>query len=51
MCATNDKFDVMWQHLELHNNELDIRGARDTDMEFMNYTREKVTSIARIMII
>ena len=35
------------QRLELHNIQLDIRGARDTDIELMNYTREEVISIAR----
>ena len=34
------------QRLELHNIELDIRGARDTDIELMNCTREEVISIA-----
>ena len=34
----------------LQNIERDIRGARDTDIEFMNCTREEITSIARSMI-
>ena len=36
--------------LELQNIELDIRGARETDIEFMNYRREEVILIARSMI-
>ena len=30
------------QRLELHNIELDIRGARDTDIEVMNCPREEL---------
>ena len=36
--------------VELHNIELDIRGARDRDIEIMNCTIEEVISIARSMI-
>ena len=32
------------------NIELDIRGARDADIKFMNCAREEVISIARSMI-
>ena len=37
-------------NLELHNIKLDIRGARNTDIEFMNCTRGEVISIARSII-
>ena len=43
-------YKIIKQRLELHNIQLDIQGAPDTDIEVMNYTREEVISIARSMI-
>ena len=47
---TNFNSDLLKERFELHNIDFVIRGARDTDIEFMNCSREEVLSIARSMI-
>ena len=41
--------DLLKQRLQLHNIELDIRGARDTEIEIMNCSRDEVISIASMI--
>ena len=47
---TNLNSDLLKERFELHNIDFVIRGARDTDIDFMNCSREEVLSIARSMI-